>query len=162
MPTKPFLAYWDSCVFISAIERTPGRIQIIDSLREHASLGKVLIVTSSIIMTEVIKFVPQGKTLEFEMQQISDYLENPWITRRVADNVITTKAGYIRRQFNLKLADAIHLATAWHYEVDQLHTYDTDLLKCNNKLSFEKKKSPLKICHPEIPDTKDYPLFESH
>ncbi len=160
MPTKPFLAYWDSCVFISAIERTPGRIQIIDVLREQASLNKVLIVTSSIVMAEVIKFVPKGKELELEMQQISDYMENPWMTRRAADNVITTKAGYLRRQFNLKLADAIHLATALHYEVDHLHTYDKHLLNCNNQIILEKKKVALKICHPEVPDSKNYPLFD--
>ena len=160
-PVKPFRPYWDANIFISSIQRTPGRVEVIDDIKRMVKENRLLVVTSSIVMTEVIKWDDEtGLDLDVVMKKIRDYLENPWITRRFVDNAIAERAGQLRRRFKLKGMDAIHLATAWRYEVDVLQTYDEDLLKLDGSLSFEKKADKLKIRYPEVPD-KSYPLFEN-
>jgi predicted nucleic acid-binding protein len=127
----------------------------------------VLVVTSSISSAEVIKVKDLEKCdpgrvveeedeakIEADLAKIKDYLENPWITRRVVDAVIAERAGNLRRRFKLKLPDAIHLATAWHYEVDQLQTYDPHLLRLTGLVTLDKKGTNLKICHPELPPSE--------
>jgi len=171
MPSKQlrvFRPYWDACVFISSIQRTPGRVEVLDELRKLARVGQVMVVTSSIATAEVIKVKDLDKCglgtneedtskIEEDLAKIRDYLENPWITRRVVDTAIAEKAAILRRRFKLRLPDAIHLATAWHYEVDQFQTYDTDLLKLNGQVTIERKGMTLKICHPEMPASRQSP-----
>ena len=41
MPNKPTLLYWDSCVFISAIQRTDGRYPTLKTILDFAAAEKI-------------------------------------------------------------------------------------------------------------------------
>lgn len=49
------LIYWESSVFIDLIEKTPGRIEILQSIVQAAERGEVRIVTSALTLAEVSK-----------------------------------------------------------------------------------------------------------
>ena len=40
MPSKPTLLYWDSCVFISAIQQTADRYQTLKAILDFAAAEK--------------------------------------------------------------------------------------------------------------------------
>src|ERR1700752_3457837 len=53
MPEPSQTIYWDSCVFISYLKETAGRIEIIAALLEKAQRGEIEIVTSTCTIVEV-------------------------------------------------------------------------------------------------------------
>ena len=124
--------YWDSCVFIHLLQGTKG--QILDDLADMARERKIKLVTSTITETEVIKWpkaIEQDSSTDLE---ISKFFKNEWIIRRSVDPLVAAIARRLRSNHNLKLPDAVHVATAIYYQVDALHSFDrNDLCKKSRK-----------------------------
>ena len=47
--------YWDSCVFIDRIQRTPGRIAVLEEITNAAEAHEIEIITSNFTIAEVCK-----------------------------------------------------------------------------------------------------------
>lgn len=155
---------WDACVFIRLIERRPESIEILDILHRQALEKKLYVVTSSLVMGEVFQWnIESDLDRAAQIIKVQDFFENPWIKRQVADMELFKRVGEIRGESTtkLELPDAVYLATALKSEVEELHTYDKDLLRCDGKFWFdrERTKGPLKICHPNVPEER-LPLFD--
>ncbi len=63
--------------------------------------------------------------------------QQPHVVMANVDLVVATKAAELRMQHRelKKTPDAIHLATAMHWNCDAMHTYDkNDLLSLNGKI----------------------------
>jgi predicted nucleic acid-binding protein len=123
------LVYWDSDAFISRIERTPERIQALEEVTDAAERGEVRIVTSILAMAETAKFGKHTELLpEDQEQEIVDFFENPYITVRPLDYFVAQEARRLVRQYSLRGADAVHVATARISRVGVYHTWDKKLL----------------------------------
>ena len=158
------IVYWDSCVFISLIEKTPGRIDIIDELVTMAQNGELLIVTSTLTEAEIIKWPEDGISHEESNRKITDFFKNPWIVRRAVDTRVigTTRRIRMTPQPKLQTPDAIHIATALIHEVTAFHTYDHKHLISKDGLLSDDGKHFLKISEPEHPNKPpDQPLFDA-
>ncbi len=158
------IVYWDSCIFISLIEKTPGRIDIIDELVTIAQNGELLIVTSTLTEAEVIQWPEDGISQEESNRKIADFFKNPWIIRRAVDTRVigTTRRLRMTTQPKLKTPDAIHIATALIHEVAAFHTYDRKHLISKDGLLSDNGKYFLKISEPEPPNKpSDQPLFDA-
>jgi predicted nucleic acid-binding protein len=156
MPSKPPAVYWDACCFIGRIQRESDKIADLEQLTTLAEDGKLLIVTSTLTIAEVLyepgNEGPDGKKIRL----ISTYFEHPWIVLRALDRRTAEMAADVRVVHKLKIADAIHVATALRWKVKFLHTYDNDhLLKKNGMIGVP----PLEIIKPRYPE--DHPLFDS-
>ncbi|MGA3280128.1 MAG: PIN domain-containing protein [Smithella sp.] len=162
--TKIKRVYWDSCNWIELInEENEDRLKPLRYFFELAQNKEVEILTSTFTLAEVFKLRCENaaKQLPEEKDKIfEDFLGQPFVILvQVTREIGTYARRLLRRLDGLKVPqDAIHLATAAIYNVDELHTFDTDHLISLDKKVERKDGQKLKICLPSIPIG---PLFDS-
>src|SRR2546427_4003800 len=121
---KPVI-YWDTCVFIAWLKEErdkwpPAIWQGIQDVADLAQIGQAILVTSTLIRTEVFL-----GTLTLEQKQKFAGILRRTNAQEVAPHMrITDRASAIREKHKIKTPDAIHLATAILYDVDEMHTMD--------------------------------------
>src|SRR6266566_2197289 len=93
MPSDgPRLQYWDSDVFISLLQRTPGRVEVLRTITDAAEHGSVRIVTSAFTMAEVVK-LKELPLLDPQIEQlIVGFFENDYIVVRNVDRFVAERA----------------------------------------------------------------------
>jgi predicted nucleic acid-binding protein len=125
-------------------------------LTEEAENGRLLIVTSTLTIAEVLYDKSDTKsTAEAIKKKIRSYFEHPWIVLRSVDRKTTEVAADIRiTHKSLRIPDAVHIATAVRWRVRYLHTYDETHLLNKTKLFGT---PPLEIIKPR--SLEDHPLF---
>jgi predicted nucleic acid-binding protein len=150
--TKPVPRYyWDACVFVSFVEATPGRVEIIEELLDDAEQKSCEIVTSFLSITEVsyAKAEKDGQALDPSVETMIDKLWHPDSPVKLAE--VQQLTAYearsltriaVERGWSLKPLDAIHLATAKRLRVTEFHTYDRKLPRWSEVLGF-------RICEPQ-------------
>jgi len=160
MPNRPTLLYWDSCVFISAVQQTAERYPILKAILDLATTEKVVIVTSALTIAEVVKLDVDNAApdqLATDAAVIRNFFENDFIAIRNVDRLIAERAGDIVHQYGIKPPDAIHVATALSSRCSCLQTYDKPLLRFDGQIGWP----PLSIKLPSHPEGKSGPtLFD--
>lgn len=136
--------YWDSCVFIAWLTSEPrdeseliGLKSCVDAIdRKTHNLA-----TSALSSLEILEAkMPAGAEQQFQL-----FLSKSNIEVLPVDEDVVRLARKIRNQSQeqkirgvsskvIAVPDAIHLATAIHYEVSELHTFDRDLLRLNGSV----------------------------
>jgi predicted nucleic acid-binding protein len=140
-------------VFLGLISQEPEKISVSKAVWEEAELGKTVILTSLFTLAEVIRArceVPIKPLPEAQDSVIVDFLSQKFITRYLVDEHIATYARRLCRAHTVckKPSDGIHLATALHYNADEMHTWDgSDLLELDGKVQ-KRNGSFLKISKP--------------
>ena len=141
----PKSVYWDACVWLSYVNATPGRVEIIQGLLDESASGDgtLTIYTSAIAKVEVA-FAAAEQLRRALDPAIERKIDNMWADPKVATSVdYLDRIGVmarelmraaITRRWQLKPLDAIHLGTAtWLRSVgiviDEFHTYDSALNK---------------------------------
>lgn len=128
---------WDSCSFVSFIEGTEQRIANLRAVFEEAVQKEILLVASSLCITEVaFTAAERAGCLSDEIERNIEKLWLPGSPVIVVDysRLIARKAQQLLRlkcekHLGLKPMDAIHIATAMQQRATELHTYDTRLYK---------------------------------
>lgn len=128
MPTKR-LVYWDSCVYIDCIQKTPGRWAQIEPVLRQAEQGEIEFVASALVIAEVVKC----PAIASDDDKIRDFFENDFIKFRNVDRRTAEEAAKLSRAHGIKPPDAIHVATAIMTKCETLHTYDDKLLVFDGK-----------------------------
>ena len=145
--------YWDACVFLSYINGVEARLPILDSLLSKSRAGDCKIVTSIWSITEVAYGATEGSTriLDSSVEAKIDALwdDRKAITRIEGHERVQRDARRLMREgipkgWNLKPADAIHLATAIYAGAAEFHTYDHRLNKYSALIGFP-------VCEPNSP-----------
>jgi predicted nucleic acid-binding protein len=135
--------YWDSVVFISLLQRTAGRYEVLDTIVAAAVRAEIGIVTSAFTMAEVVKLTGLP-LLEPQIEKlIVDFFENDYIVIRNVDRFVSERSRPLIRDLNIKPPDAIHLATALLSKVAVLYTYDHDLLRWNGQVDGLRIEQPV-------------------
>src|SRR5262249_2514454 len=116
--------YWDSCVFIDRLQRSPDKIVVLEELTDAARAAKLIIVASTLCIAETVKIGTGDAGSKSQSESIFKFFENPWIELVQVDFEIAKLAHEISRDYGVKPADAIHVATAIKAKVEVLHTYD--------------------------------------
>jgi predicted nucleic acid-binding protein len=160
MPAGKTRYCWDSCVFISLLTgtgRTPEELASLRDLERLSDNGDITIFTPSITLIEVLEcyLTPEQEVLFQEILKRSRvYMTS--VSHRVAQKAREIRNHYRAQGLEIAVPDAIHIATAIHYDATALHTYDgcgkrprkTDLLRLATPLIG---KYDLTICKPEPP-----------
>ena len=137
--TKPRRVYWDSCIFIDAIQQTPSLSDTLRQIIADARAGTAQIITSTFTLAEVIGSKDAASRNPALESTIRELFNHRYIVLRPVDKHIAEQARQIARDNGLKPADAIHVATAIESEVQVMHTRDgmsgrRGLLPCNGKI----------------------------
>jgi hypothetical protein len=156
-PQKPRKIYWDSCIFFVWIKDEPQDESVkngIEQTIELAYQGNVIIVTSAVTLIEVL----QSKMTSEQKQKFREIfhhrsLQLVDLERRIAEKAAVIREAYDSRTYDKKgnciggsfmsLGDSIHIATALHLGVNEMHTLDgsgkrmrrLDLLKLNGNVA---------------------------
>ena len=152
MPNKPIPIYWDSCVYIDCIQQTPERYDVLAEIVTEAQNGKIVLVASALIVAEVSKLAGLGVEIAEQTNRIRLFFENDFISIRNVTRRVAEDAARFGREHSIKPADAVHVATALHYECVSFQTYDGES-KCRGKLLALDGKvgtPPLKIEVPRV------------
>ena len=144
---------WDSCIFVTILtgeERSPEELQGLNEVIDLVDRRRALIITSSIVRTEVLDDIDDPK-----VRQGLDALfrRSSFLTVDV-NNAISDKAGELRNRARaanrrLRVPDAIFVATALTHRVDALHTFDDQLLGWSQQTEVD----GLLICRPGAEQT---------
>ncbi|MGD0168512.1 MAG: PIN domain-containing protein [Smithella sp.] len=148
--------YWDSCNWIGLINEEDAKVKQLRYVLDKAKNGEVEILTSTFTLAEVfrLKCEKSEKSLPEEKDQLFEQLlDEPFIVYvQVTRDIGIYARKLLRRIDGLKCPqDAIHLASAAFYNVDELHTFDGNhLLPFDGKIE-RRDGEKLKICEPQFP-----------
>jgi len=148
-------AYWDACAWLGLLNGEEDKARELEVVWEKAKHGEVEIWTSAFCIAEVYKVkCEDGKTglAPENDDKINQLFDQDFVFITQVDLATARLAKTLLRTHKKlkKPSDAIHLATAVHWNVDQLHTWDScDLLGivCNRADGI-----PLEICKPSMVD----------
>jgi predicted nucleic acid-binding protein len=134
MPEKT--SYWDADVFLAYLEKDSPHGPLLELLLDDARADKLGVITSVVTQVEVafISTEKEGKALSAEDEAAINQLWLPSSPITVVEfsPLIAMKARDLIRTglpmgWNLKAHDAVHLASAMQYGVDEFYTYETRL-----------------------------------
>jgi predicted nucleic acid-binding protein len=165
MAEPPRRVYWDSCAWIGLINSEPDKIHPLRSIWEGAQRGKFELWTSAYVYLEVIKgAAAYGDPYPPEESDriIEDMLRQPYVKLARLDTLTAKLARSLKRSLHSKglskRSDAIHLATALYWNVEEMHTWDgKHLLQFDGTLTT-RTGNLLRIRIPGVEDL-DSPLF---
>jgi predicted nucleic acid-binding protein len=154
--------YWDSCVFISRIQRDPERIAVLECLTDEAQRGTFEIVTSALALAEVryINKAIDEKTRLAHIQAIEAFFDHEYIHIVQVTAEIARAAARLGHQHGMKVLDSIHVATALARRADVLHTYDHRWLSRDGLIGTP----PLRIRQPaiDVPQSLPFEAPQAH
>ncbi len=159
MPGEKPVIYWDACTFISYIQRTQRTTNELVGLDYYANqfdLEKIILITSTLTRTEILDYKLGSQE---NIDKFNHFFSRSDLEKIAPIDKITLRAAQLRgyhekRGFKLKTPDAIHLATALLYKVDEFHTFDGSGKSTKPgliDLSGDVGGEPLIIKIPEVP-----------
>lgn len=129
MPTgKDHLVYWDTCVFLAWMndeKRDAGDMEALGKIASLVERAEVILITSTITRAEIL----QSKTAPDAMKKYDSLLRRSNVVPQNVDLPIAKLTSelmdhYLNTDFELLTPDAIHLATAIHYNAAEFQTFD--------------------------------------
>jgi predicted nucleic acid-binding protein len=160
--------YWDAGVFCSFFNARfePARASIVRALLEDAEAGRIVIVTSTVSLAEVLKVDREHPLTKASEDKIVAFFEKPYIRLVSADRLICEAARQlIWRHSALEYKDAIHLASAIQYSrrasLDALFAWDEDFTKLNGKIGAAFPISEPFIEQPSLESWANRPVPEA-
>ena len=148
--------YWDSSVFVAFFNDESGRGNVVETLLNEGTDGKLTIITLSFACVEVLKLKEQKHLTKEQEEQISDLFQYPCIKLVDATRLICEAARHLIWKYAaLKPKDAVHIASALAYaqreQLDFLFSYDKDFLDLDGEVTQK--------FHIKEPFIEQLPLF---
>jgi len=137
--------YWDACVFLASVNGDPARLPHIEAMLDAASKGDIVILTSTLSKVEVAFGAneQQNHALDPEVEARIDQLWDTGSPVKLVEfhELLAEDArGLIRlaltKEWSLRPADAVHLATAMRYRAGSFHTYDNKLPRYSGEIGI--------------------------
>ncbi|WP_395714336.1 type II toxin-antitoxin system VapC family toxin [Reyranella sp.] len=154
--------YWDANAWLGLINREAGKVRALEIIYAAAKKNEIEIWTSAISFAEVYKMKDDPaapRPLDEQNKIIAAVLEQQFIQLVEVNTIIGASArALLQKHPELKKPyDAIHLASAAHWNLHALHTYDNANLLPLNGLVYRRDGKALEICKPDL--DADGPLF---
>lgn len=153
--TERLRVYWDACAWLGLLNDEPNKRQGLDYVWALAKAGKVQIWTSAFSLAEVYKVKCEGDWALLNPDndaKINNLFDQDFVETVQLDSEIGKLAKVLLRTHEKlkKPSDAVHLATAVYWDLDQFHTYDgNDLLGLTVHTA---SGAILKICTADLID----------
>jgi len=145
------LRYWDSDCFLGWLKEEPDKVNDCREVLEEAEAGRILLVTSALTLVEVIK-LRKGLPIKREHSVlIKEFFQREYISVRNVDRFVAEKARELVWDYpSLNPKDSIHVATALHYTIPLLNTFDEGLIELDGRIEVPS----LRIERPSITQPK--------
>lgn len=139
---QPTRIAWDTTVVIDCLQKKAGRYEWIKPLILEAEEGNIMIVVSSMAMTETFKI--NGVAPEDELRIIEGFFDRTYIHPESTSTHIAEISRSLRRQYPLEAIDSIHIASAVGTNCPYLLTNDGDNPKKKKPILPLDRKIPIK------------------
>lgn len=146
MATLPPRRYVDSDVFLGWLKNEPDKVEECRTVIRGAEEGLIVLVTSSLTLTEVIKLGPGREILETDQQKVVDFFKHEWIIVRLLDRRIAEYARQLIWKHGFAPKDSIHVATAVIERIPRMDTCDAELIGKSGQIG----EPPLIIGRPDL------------
>jgi predicted nucleic acid-binding protein len=150
--TDPEKRYWDSTVFLAWLLPEKERITDIAGVLDGAMRGKVVIVTSALTLTEVIKLKGYPSLPRDHEKKIREFFQRSYIVTRGLDQFTAIDARELIWKHGIAPKDSIHVATAARARLRILETHDDELIALSQKIPVA-GGVPMTIRHPHFSET---------
>jgi predicted nucleic acid-binding protein len=150
--SAPERRYWDSTVFLAWLLAEKDRTVDCRSVIDAAQRGKVLIVTSVLTLTEVIKLKGHPPLARDQQRVIDEFFQRSYIVPRGLDRFTAYEARELIWKHGLHPKDSVHVATAIHNRIRIFETHDGELLKLTGTLAVP-GGAPMTIRLPHYAET---------
>lgn len=100
----------------------------------EAQSGKFMIVTSTLTLAEVLWLKGKDPIPEADREKVRKFFRHTWIGVRELDRAIAEEAQEVVWKHGVRPKDAVHVATALRSTVEQLDTFDGDLIGLSGKI----------------------------
>lgn len=129
MPTgRDHIVYWDTCIFLAWMndeKRPAGEMEGLSKIAELVERREVVLITSTLTRAEIL----QSKTTLDAMKKYDQLLRRVNVVSHNVDIPIAKLTSelmdfYLKSEFEMLTPDAIHLATAIHYNSHEFQTFD--------------------------------------
>jgi predicted nucleic acid-binding protein len=147
--------YWDACAWLGLLNGEPEKLQALQDVWGKAEHGDIEIWTSAFCIAEVWRLKCEGNWVGLAPEnddKIDNLFDQDFVKIVQVDSEIAKLAKRLLRSHEKlkKPSDAIHLATAIQWDLEQFHTYDgSDLL---GLVVNTANGSELEICKPSMID----------
>lgn len=139
--------YWDACCFLGWLKAEEKQADACRGVIQLATKGELVLVTSAITLTEVIKLKRRAHIPKADAKLVRNFFKNDFIRLRSVDREIAELAqDLIWRHKFLHPKDSIHVATAIRHRLKVFDTFDQNLMKLSGKLG----NPPIIINEPDI------------
>jgi predicted nucleic acid-binding protein len=146
--TKRRKYYWDASLFLAWLKNEPldpSEIAGIEEVVRSIHGGKASLFTSVTTQSEVL----ESRITEEQKRQFENLFKRRNVVMMDVDIRVASLGGQIRNHYaghgiKVSTPDSWHLATALHFEADELHSTDHHLLRFNGDVAGHK----LNICVP--------------
>lgn len=126
--------YWDSDCFLSWLNNESGKADLCGDVLVEASEGKILIVTSALTITEVLKLKGKNKIPVDQEKKVIDFFRSEYIVIRNVTRYIAECARNYVWYNGINPKDAIHVATAIDARLTIFNTFDAALISKSNTI----------------------------
>lgn len=135
MPGARPVIYWDTCIILAWIQnekRPAGDMAGIRYFATKIDNNEIVMISSALYRTEILDSkIDDDAKAKLELLFKKRNVKSISVDTRISDLSSEIRDFYqIQRDIDLKpglaTPDAIHLATAIHYNADEFHTFDED------------------------------------
>jgi predicted nucleic acid-binding protein len=130
------ICYWDSACLLGWLNAEEDKVDECEQVLDLADRRKLQIAVSAITFAEVVHIKGYSRLEQAKQKAILDFFYQPYISVRDVDSWIGRLAQELMWKHEaLRAYDAIHLATAIHYKIEHVHTFDQGLLALNGLIT---------------------------
>ena len=172
--TKRRVHYWDACMYLALLkgETSHGKqhVESMVQISKDNFENKNVIITSVITLTEVLSSsltADQEEAFSKTFKATNHTLYD--VSYSIAKKARELREAFLKHSSGRKLAtpDAIHIATAMVYQVDEMNTFDDGQKEKKHvgllELNGDALMQGLIICKPNVvlPDASQQSLFDT-
>jgi predicted nucleic acid-binding protein len=147
--------YWDACAWLGLLNGEGDKLAALQHVWAKARSGEIEIWTSAFCLAEVFRLKCEGEWAALAPEndaKIDNLFDQDFVKIVQVDSEIARLAKRLLRTHKKlkKASDAIHLATAVTWEIEQFHTYDrSNLIGLVIKTA---NGNDIEICNPSMID----------
>lgn len=123
------IVYWDSNAFLGLLNGEQDKAPSCENVWKAGEDGLLVIVTSTLTVAEVIYAKGAPKLDATKRPLVNNFFRANHIVQKPLTRSIAELARDVVWDSNVRPRDAIHIATAAYYKINEFHTFDGPLLE---------------------------------
>jgi len=123
------IVYWDSNAFLGLLNGEEDKVRLCDDVWVAGERGLLAVVTSTLTVAEVIYAKGASKLDPAKRPLVNAFFRAAHIVQKPLTRIIAELARDVVWDSGVRPKDAVHIATAAYFKIEEFHTFDRPLLE---------------------------------